>query len=218
MRLGIPTVGPDVGLWANDLRRWLARSWGSLTFKDATASATQDGVMLWDAVNGYPVVSKNNVWRQVVLSDGQYMGQITTDRVATVINTAYALEYSTIVADNGIATDPTFPSRIVFAEGGEYLISFSAQLSAGASNDVTFYFWPKVNGTNAPGSTMVNTMKNNGAQVITSRTAIFDFAPGDYIEAMWAVTSLNGYLHAVPATSFCPAAPATTISITRIRA
>lgn len=218
MKLGIPVVGPDVSLWANDLRRWLSRSWGSLTFKDATASATQDGVMLWDAANGYPVVSKGNVWRQVVLSDGQYMGQITTDQTAAVINTAYPLTYSVIVAENGIATDPTHPSRIVFAEGGEYLISFSAQLSAGTSNDVTFYFWPRINGTNAPGSTMVNTMKNNGAQVITSRTAIFDFVAGDYIEAYWAVTNLNGYLHAVPATSFCPAAPATTISITRIRA
>lgn len=218
MRLGIPTVGPDVGLWANDLRRWLSRSWGSLTFKDATASATQDGVVLWDAASGYPVVSKNNVWRQIVLADGQYMGQITTDQTAAAINTAYPLTYSTVVAYNGIATDPTFPSRIVFEEGGEYLISFSAQLSAGSSSDVMFYFWPKVNGTNAPGSTMVNTMKNNGAQIVTSRTAIFDFSPGDYIEAMWAVTSLSGYLHAVAATSFCPAAPATTISITRVRA
>ena len=174
--------------------------------------------MLWDAASGYPVVSKNNVWRQVVLADGQYMGQITTDQTAAAINTAYPLTYSTIVAYNGIATDPTFPSRIVFEEGGEYLISFSAQLSAGSSSDVTFYFWPKVNGTNAPGSTMVNTMKNNGAQIVTSRTAIFDFSPGDYIEAMWAVTNLSGYLHAVAATSFCPAAPATTISITRVRA
>jgi hypothetical protein len=48
MRFGVPTVGADVSLWANDLRRWLSRSWDNLTFKDPSASATQDGVILWE--------------------------------------------------------------------------------------------------------------------------------------------------------------------------
>lgn len=220
MSLGFtpPPVTTDLQFWAQNIVTYLRRTASRLQFKSATASATEDGVLLWDAINGYPIVSKNNTWRQIVLSDGQYMGGITTDQTAAVVNTPYTLTYTVIAADNGIAADPTYPSRIVFAEGGEYLISFSAQLSAGSSNDVTFYFWPRVNGVDYPGSTMVNTMKNNGAQVITSRTAIFDFAAGDYLEAIWAVTNLNGYLHAIPATSFCPAAPATTISITRIRA
>lgn len=220
MSLGFtpPPVTENLQFWAQNVVAYLRRTASRLQFKSTTSPATEDGVILWDAANGYPVVSKNNMWRQVVLADGQYMGGITTDQVATVVNTPYTLTYTVIVADNGIAADPTHPSRIVFAEGGEYLISFSAQLSSGSSSDVSFYFWPRVNGVNYPGSTMINTIKNNGAQVVTSRTAIFDFVAGDYIEAIWAVTNLNGYLHAIPATSFCPAAPASTISITRIRA
>lgn len=69
MKNGVPPVGMNLTAWANDLRRWLARSWDALSFKDATAQASQDGVMLWDAA-GYPVVSKSGEWRQVLLADG----------------------------------------------------------------------------------------------------------------------------------------------------
>ena len=69
MRLGIPPVGPNLATWANDLRRWLERSWGSLTFRSAGATATQDGLLLWDAA-GYPVVSHAGEWRRVVILSG----------------------------------------------------------------------------------------------------------------------------------------------------
>lgn len=211
--------------WATDVHNFLREATSGsvepqtilLQSQIGGEKATTEGLMMWDPINGYPVVSHANVWREIVLADGQFMGTVSTDQLAVAINTAYALTYSVVVAENGIATDPANPSRIVFEEGGEYLINFSAQLSAGSSNDVTFYFWPKINGVNVAGSTMVNTMKNNGAQVVTARSALFDFNAGDYVEAFWAVTSLSGYLHAVPATAFCPAAPATTISISRIR-
>ena len=68
MKNGIPPVGMNLTAWANDLRRWLARSWDALSFKDASAQASQDGVILWDAA-GYPVVSRSGAWRQVLLDD-----------------------------------------------------------------------------------------------------------------------------------------------------
>ena len=69
MRLGVPPVGPNLATWAGDLRRWLERNWGSLTFKDASAVATQDGLMLWDAA-GYPVASRDGVWVRVAMLSG----------------------------------------------------------------------------------------------------------------------------------------------------
>ncbi|WP_395007040.1 hypothetical protein, partial [Cypionkella sp.] len=63
---------------------------------------------------------------------------------------------------------------------------------------------------------MVNTLKNNGARLVVSRTAIFNFSAGDYIEVMWAVSDTNGFLDATAATAFAPAAPASTLAITRL--
>jgi hypothetical protein len=151
---------------------------------------------------------------QVVLEDGQYAGAITTDQTAASINTAYALTYTSSIAEG--VTNGTPASRIVFAEAGQYMISFSAQISAGSSSSVDFYFWPRINGSDVTGSTMVNTLKNNGARLVVSRSSIFTVAAGDYLEAYWAVSDTNGFLDATAATAFAPAAPASTIAITRL--
>ena len=219
MSLGFtpPPVTADLQVWGQNVVGYLRRTASRLQFKSATASSVEDGIILWDAVNGYPVVSKNNEWRQMVLADGQYMGGVTTSQTAAAANTAYAVTF-TAMAANGISNDGAHPSRLVFSESGEYLVNFSAEISSGSSSSVDFYFWPKVNGTNVAGSTMVNTLKNNGARLVVARSAIFDFNAGDYLEAMWAVSDTNGHLEATAATAFCPAAPAVTISITRVRA
>lgn len=61
MRFGVPPVGPDLRIWAGDLRRWIERSFDALTYRNASATASQDGILLWD-VAGYPVVSRDGVW------------------------------------------------------------------------------------------------------------------------------------------------------------
>ena len=111
------------------------------------------------------------------------------------------------------AQDPPEPTRVYAAY---YQVSFSAQISSTSASDVKFYFWPRLNGVDVPGATMINTLHNNGASVVTSRTAAFDISAGDYLEAMWAVDSTDGFLEAASATAFAPAAPASTISIVRL--
>lgn len=210
----VPPFTENTKAWAENLRRYLARALNQLDAKDASATAAEDGILLWDRVNKYPVISKNGAWVQVVLEDGHYLGAITADQTAASANTAYALTYTSSIA-TGI-TNGTPASRIVFEEAGEYMISFSAQISAGASSSVDFYFWPKINGVDVTGSTMVNTLKNNGARLVVSRSSIFEVSAGDYLEAYWAVSDTNGFLDATAATAFCPAAPASTIAITRL--
>lgn len=210
----VPPFTENTKAWAENLRRYLARALNQLDAKDASATAAEDGILLWDRVNKYPVISKNGAWVQIVLEDGHYLGAITADQTAASANTAYALTYTSSIA-TGI-TNGTPASRIVFEEAGEYMISFSAQISAGASSSVDFYFWPKINGVDVTGSTMVNTLKNNGARLVVSRSSIFEVSAGDYLEAYWAVSDTNGFLDATAATAFCPAAPASTIAITRL--
>ncbi len=210
----LPPIGPDLRQWGRQLSLYLQQNLAKLGFKTATDNPSENGVILWDEVNGYPVVSKNGEFRQIVLEDGQYAGGVTTDQTAASANTAYALTYTSSTAD-GI-TNGTPASRLVFAEAGQYMVSFSAQIASTSSSTVNFWFWPRVNGTDVAGSTMKNALHQNGSVLVVSRSAIFEFSAGDYLEAMWAIDSTSGFLDATAATAFAPAAPASTIAITRL--
>ena len=211
---GAPPVGPDFKVWAEKFSAWLMRTRSFLTHRRDYDSAAEDGVILWDRENKYPVVSKDGAFVQIVLEDGQYAGAVTTDQTAAAINTAYALTYTSSIADG--VTNGTPASRLVFEEAGQYMISFSAQIASTSSSTVNFWFWPRVNGTDVTGSTMKNALHQNNSVLVVSRSAIFDLQAGDYLEAMWAVDSTSGFLDATTATAFAPSAPASTIAITRL--
>ena len=211
---GAPPIGPDFKVWAEKFSAWLQSTRSFLTHRRDYDSAAADGVLMWDREYGYPVVSKNGEWHQIVLEDGQYAGGITADQTAASTNTAYALTYTSSIAE-GIANG-TPASRLVFEEAGQYMVSFSAQIASTSASTVNFWFWPRVNGTDVAGSTMKNALHQNGSVLVVSRSAIFDFAAGDYLEAMWAVDNTSGFLSAAAATAFAPAAPASTIAITRL--
>ena len=210
----LPPIGPDLRVWAQQLTRALLRGLVRLNFLSPSDIPSENGIILWDDVNGYPVVSKNGEFRQIVLEDGHYNGGIANNVTAAAVNTAYALTYTASLQDGIVNGTPA--SRLVVDEAGYYQISFSVQISSTSGSSVKFYFWPRVNGVDVPGATMINTLHNNGASVVTGRTAAFSFNAGDYIEAMWAVDSTQGFLEAAAATAFAPAAPASTISIVRL--
>ena len=210
----LPPVGPDLRQWGRQLSSYLQRNLAKLGQKTADDNPSEDGVILWDRENKYPVVSKDGEFVQIVLEDGQYAGAVATDQTAAATNTAYALTYTSSIAEG--VTNGTPASRIVFAEAGQYMISFSAQIASTSSSTVNFWFWPRINGTDVTGSTMKNALHQNGSVLVVSRSAIFDLNANDYLEAMWAVDSTSGFLDATVATAFAPAAPASTIAITRL--
>ena len=172
MRFGIPPIGQDFRLWGEDLRRFLARFWDNLSFKVDGATPTSNGVLLWDNVNGYPVISKNNEWRQIVLGDGHAIFAQDATITAAAANTAYAIQFDAPSLAADIALDPTNTTRIVFSEGGLYRISFTAQIASSSASTLEFRFWPRVNGTNITGSTMVASLHNNGATIVVSPAPI----------------------------------------------
>ena len=217
MRFGIPVIGQDLRGWGEELRRFLARTWDNLSFKSSDASPATDGIILWDAAGGYPIVSKGGVWRQVVLADGYAILGQDTDITAAAINTAYKIALDTISAQ-GITVTGSPATEITFAEGGLYEIAFTAQISSTSASQVNFRFWPRKNGTDVAGSTIVASLHNNGATFVVSRTAIFSFAANDVLNVMWATDSTSGYLHAHVATAYAPAAPSVTVAITRVQA
>jgi hypothetical protein len=211
---GVPPIGADLRVWAEKFTNWIQSTRSFLTHRRAYDSAAEDGVLLWDRTYGYPVVSKNGEWRQIVLEDGHYDGTVSTNQTAASINTAYALTFTQDLAE-GI-TNGTPTSRLVVTEAGQYSVTYSMQMASTSAATVTMWFWTRINGTDISKSAMENTLHQNGSTLVVTKSAILQLSAGDYIEIMWATDSTSGYLEAVAATSFAPATPSATISMVRL--
>jgi hypothetical protein len=210
-----PPVTANLQVWAQNLVNYLQRVASRLQFKPASASASDDGILLWDPAEGYPVVSKNGEWRQIILADGHAILGQDADVTAAAANTAYKIALDAFLLDDITLTGSPL-TEITFAEGGLYTLAFTAQISSSSASAVNFRFWPRINGTDISSSTMVASLHNNGATTVVSRTAIFNITAGDVLNVMWATDSTNGYLHAHTATAYAPAAPSVTLAISRI--
>lgn len=214
----IPPITQNLSQWGENLRRYLASALNQLDAKDASSVAAEDGIILYDRVNDYPVVSRNNEFRQIVLEGGHVKLMRTTAQTAASPDTAYSITYDAPTNNYKIDRDATNNERIVFEETGEYLLSFTAEITSSSASDVKFYFWPAKNGTNIANMTMVKTIHNNGGTMLASRAFLLELVANDYIEMKWAVDSTNGSLGVTAATSFSPASPSSTLAITRIHA
>ena len=208
--------GDDWKTWGRRMMQHLSQVRSALVQQTGGESAADDGTLMWDRENEYPVVSKGGEWRQVVLEGGQYSGSVTTDQTAAAANTAYALTYTSSTAED--ISNGTPASRLVFDEAGQYMVSFSAQFASSSGSTVNFWFWPRINGTDVTGASMKSALHQNNAVLVISRSSVFNVSAGDYLEAMWASDSTNGFLHSTAATAFAPSAPSSTIAITRLHA
>ena len=210
-------TGEDWKTWARRMMQYLGQTRIPLVQQTGDESAADDGQLMWDRENLWPVVSKTGVWRQVVLANGVAHLEITTDQTAASANTAYPLTFSLMAGSVGV-TLGTPASRIVFTEGGAYTLSFTAQTHSSSGSTVNFWFWPRLNGVDIVDSAMQNTLHQNNATMIVARTQIFNVTAGDYLEAYWAVDSTNGSLQHHAANAFAPATPAATLAISRVNA
>ena len=213
----LPPLGPDWKQWGRQLSSYLSRQLPRLFTKSTDDNPSENGILLWDEVAGYPVVSKNGEWRQVVLANGVAHLEITSDVTAASANTAYPLTFEIMAGSVGV-TLGTPASRVVFTEGGAYTLSFTAQTHSSSGSTVNFWFWPKLNGVDIVDSAMQNTLHQNNATMIISRTQIFNVNAGDYLEAYWATDRTNGSLQHHAANAFAPATPAATLAISRVNA
>ena len=209
-------LGPDWKPWGERLVNYMTRVRSQLATYIAGDKATDDGILVWDRT-GYPVVSKNGEFRQIVLADGYASLMRTTSQTAAAANTAYAIGWDAPSFNSGISLDPTDSTKIVFEEDGVYLLAFSVELLSNSSNQKNAWFFPKINGVTSPGSTIKVTVSENGGNIVMSRSAAFQMTAGSYLQAMWAVNDTNLWLDASAATAFAPSSPAAIMAITRLR-
>ena len=214
MRIPPPPLGPSWSAWGERLSAYLTQVRTKLSNLLPTDVASDDGILLWDRT-GYPVVSKNGEFRQIVLADGYAQFIRTTNQQAAAINTTYGIAWDTMVFGDGITLDPTDNTKIVFPETGKFILSFSAELKSSSGSTKTIWIWPRINGVDASGTTMKTTLHTNNQDIVVSRAAIFEMQAGQYLQAMFAVDDVNIWIDAPAATAFAPSAPAATLSITR---
>jgi hypothetical protein len=217
-----PPVTSPLDVWAQNVVTYLQRTASRLAFRRGDARTTDEGVILWDETNGYPVVSKGGEYRQIVLADGFAFLTRATDVAATASNTAYPIVFDAPAAgySDGITLGASpNQSRIIFDEGGVYFLEFTAQIISASGSQIDFWFWPRINGVDVPmGATRASLHDNTATKPVT-KGAVFTVAAGDYIEAYWATDDhVRGTLEAFPATAFSPATPSVSLSITRLRA
>jgi hypothetical protein len=212
-----PPVTANIQVWAQNIVSYLQRVASRLQFKPANASAAENGVILWDASGGYPVVSKGGEWRQVVLADGYAVLGQDADITAAAADTAYKIALDDIITE-GITLTGSPLTEITFVEGGLYKLAFTAQIASSSGSTVNFRFWPRLNTVDVTGSTIVASLHNNGATIVVSRTAIFSVSAGDVLNVMWATDSTSGRLKAHAATAYAPASPSVTLVISRVQA
>ena len=214
MRIPPPPLGPSWSAWGERLSAYLTQVRTKLSNLLPTDVASDDGILLWDRT-GYPVVSKNGEFRQIVLADGYAQLIRTATQQAATANTAYGIAWDAMVFGDGITLDPTDNTKIVFPEDGKFILSFSAELKSSSGSSKSIWIWPRINGVDTNGTTMKTTLDTNNQDIVISRTAIFEMQAGQYLQAMFAVDDVNIWIDAPAATAFAPSAPAATLSITR---
>lgn len=218
----VPPYTNDPKSWAENIRRYLARTLDQLGSRESYTTAAENGVLLWDRENKYPVVSLDGEWRQLVIANGFAFLTQDNDITAAASNTAYPIVFDAPMA--GFADGITLgaspnESRIIFEEGGAYFLNFTAQIFSTSASQVDFWFWPRLNGVDVPTGTTRASLHDNTATKPVSKGAVFTVSAGDYLEAYWATDNhTNGYLEAFAATAFAPSTPSVSLSITRIRA
>lgn len=215
-------IGNDWRLWGNRLVAYLGRNANKLQNQNATETASDDGILMWDRENGYPVVSLDGEFRQLVIANGFAFLYQDADITAAASDTAYPIVFdapATGAADGiSLGASPN-QSRIIFDEGGLYYLSFTAQVYSTSGSKLDFYFWPRINGVDVPSGSTKVTLHNNQQTKPVTKGAIFTVSAGDYLEAMWATSDHTvASLEVFAATAFAPATPSVSLSITRIRA
>ena len=201
--------------WAQRTSAWLAKTRSALRHKVTGESAAEDGVLLWDS-EGYPVVSKGGVYRQVVLADGFGNFSATADIVAASPNTAYSIAFTSVTANGGISINASDNTRIDFAEAGVYSLSGHLQLKSTSASTKTLYWWVAVNGVDTNHSERMSLHNNNGLHILGVSDQL-NLAAGDYINVKWATDDVALFLDGSAATAFAPASEPINLSITRSR-
>ena len=153
-------------------------------------------------------------WGSFWDSTSQYVATINTP-TAILLRAGDLSSYGAAVASG---------SRITVLHPGIYSITFSIQFSNEDAQIHDANVWLRKNDSGTPGDvansdSRFSIIASHGGvhgNVIGTVNFVMELAANDYIELMWAATSLNVYIHAETAGASSPAIPGIICTVTQV--
>ena len=216
-----PPLGEFWKNWGESLNNWLITSKDKLSNWISGDSAYQDGLIMWRRSDDKVIVSYDGAWHPLSEGGGTNQGSYamfydTTNQTATSVDTAYAITWDSTAYSNNISIDGTDSSKLNFAKSGTYHIVFSATIHSENASSKNIYFFPRIDGVDIDGSTIMHTLDNNNNRKVVTRAGLFTITAGSYLQAMWSTSDTDLDLHPLTGLSFAPDIPSATITIMEV--
>ena len=105
--------------WAQRTSLWLARTRSALRFKVAGESAAEDGVLLWEPVNKYPVISISGSYIGILTASGYTVAALPNGVVGqrAYVTDASSPVFGSAVTGGGAVVIPVFRNATAWIVG-----------------------------------------------------------------------------------------------------
>jgi hypothetical protein len=139
----------------------------------------------------------------------------TVDQTASVINTAYALQFENTYLGEAISIAGT---QITPLYSGVYNFELSVELTSGSASSKELSFWVRRSGVDIANTARLHVVAGSGEVDNFEYSFTLDLTAGQYVELMWATDDLNITIDYQAAASPRPAVPSTLLTVVFVSA
>ena len=139
----------------------------------------------------------------------------TVDQTASVINTAYALQFENTYLGEAISIAGT---QITPLYSGVYNFELSVELTSGSASSKELSFWVRRSGVDIANTARTHVIAGSGGVDDFEYSFTMDLTAGQYIELMWATDNTSITIDYKAAASPRPAVPSTLLTVTFVSA
>jgi len=142
----------------------------------------------------------------------------TTDQTASVVDTAYALQFENTYLGEAISITGTPKTRITPLYSGVYNFELSVELTSSNANSKELSFWVRRSGVDIANTGRMHVVAGSGGVDDFEYSFTMDLTAGQYIELMWATDDTGITIDYQAAASPRPAVPSTLLTVAFVSA
>jgi len=142
----------------------------------------------------------------------------TADQTASVINTAYALQFENTYLGEAISIAGTPKTQITPLYSGVYNFELSVELTSTNANSKELSFWVRRSGVDIANTGRLHVVSGSGGVDDFEYSFTLDLTAGQYVELMWATDDTGITIDYQAAASPRPAVPSTLLTVVFVSA
>ena len=142
----------------------------------------------------------------------------TTDQTASVVDTAYALQFENTYLGEAISITGTPKTRITPLYSGVYNFELSVELTSSNASSKELSFWVRRSGVDIANTGRMHVVAGSGGVDDFEYSFTMDLTAGQYIELMWATDDTGITIDYQAAASPRPAVPSTLLTVAFVSA